>query len=214
MANREVVTKVANAVLYSDGLIRIDGVRASYPHLGRPWSQDEDEKKAFSVTSLLSKTTHKAAKDLCIKRIDQLLKENKIEKIAADRKFIRDGDLSEKTENEGMFTVSARESRRPAIRDGDNNLIVDPDEIEELLYGGCFISVLIRPWFQNHKKFGKRVNAGLVAVRFMRDGKAFGEGRIQDEDIDDMMGDVADDDDDGGSSRGRSRRDSNDDDDL
>jgi len=213
MANREVVSKVTNAVLYSDGLIRIDNVRASYPHLGRPWSQDEDQEKKFSMVGLLDKKTHKAAKDLCVKRIQELMKENKVDKIAADKKFIKDGDLSEKEENEGMWTVSARESRRPAIRDRDNNLLTDPDEIDDTLYGGCYVSMLIRPWFQNHKKFGKRVNAGLVAVRFLRDGEPFGEGRIQDEEIDDMMDDVdMDEDNDDRSSRRRSRDDDDDDD--
>lgn len=212
MAKREVVSKVSNAVLYSDGLIRIDNVRASYPHVGRSWAGEDDQEKKFSIVGLLDKKTHEAAKSLCVKRITELLKENKVEKIASDKKFIKDGDLSDKEENEGMYTVSARESRRPAVRDKENNLITDADEIEELIYGGCFVSILIRPWFQNHKKFGKRVNAGLVAVRFMRDGEAFGEGRIQDEDIDDMMSDVDEDDDDR-SSRSRRNRDDDDDDD-
>ena len=197
MANREIISKVTNAVLYSDGLIRIDNVRASYPHLDKPWSGEEGQEAKFSVVSLLDKGTHKAAKDLIVKRINEILKENKTEKIASDKKFIRDGDQMAKPECENQWVVSAREARRPSVRGSDNEVLT-PDEILDTIYAGCYISVLIRPWFQNHAKFGKRVNAGLVAVRFRRDGEPIGEGRITDDDIDDYMdGDY---DDHGGSS--------------
>lgn len=192
MANREIISKVTNAVLYSDGLIRIDNVRASYPHLDKPWSGEEGQEAKFSVVSLLDKGTHKAAKDLIVKRINEILKENKTEKIASDKKFIRDGDQMAKPECENQWVVSARESRRPSVRGSDNEVLT-PDEILDTIYAGCYISVLIRPWFQNHAKFGKRVNAGLVAVRFRRDGEPIGEGRITDDDIDDYMDDDYDD---------------------
>lgn len=192
MANREIISKVTNAVLYSDGLIRIDNVRASYPHLDKPWSGEEGQEAKFSIVSLLDKGTHKAAKDLIVKRIDEILKENKTEKIASDKKFIRDGDQMAKPECENQWVVSARETRRPSVRGSDNEVLT-PDEILDTIYAGCYISVLIRPWFQNHAKFGKRVNAGLVAVRFRRDGEPIGEGRITDDDIDDYMDDDYDD---------------------
>lgn len=191
MATREIVSRVTNAVLYSDGMIRIDNVRASYPHLDKPWAGEEGQAAKYSVVSLLDKVTHKAAKDLIVKRINEILKENKTDKIAADKKFIRDGDLSAKAEYENQWTVSAREDRRPSVRGRDNEVLT-PDEILDLIYAGCYISVLIRPWFQNHPKFGKRVNAGLVAVRFRRDGEPFGEGRISDDDLDDYMDDDGD----------------------
>jgi hypothetical protein len=192
MANREIISKVTNAVLYSDGLIRIDNVRASYPHLDKPWSGEEGQEAKFSIVSLLDKGTHKAAKDLIVKRINEILKENKTEKIASDKKFIRDGDQMAKPECENQWVVSARETRRPSVRGSDNEVLT-PDEILDTIYAGCYISVLIRPWFQNHAKFGKRVNAGLVAVRFRRDGEPIGEGRITDDDIDDYMDDDYDD---------------------
>ena len=192
MANREIISKVTNAVLYSDGLIRIDNVRASYPHLDKPWSGEEGQEAKFSIVSLLDKGTHKAAKDLIVKRINEILKENKTEKIASDKKFIRDGDQMAKPECENQWVVSARETRRPSVRGSDNEVLT-PDEILDTIYAGCYISVLIRPWFQNRAKFGKRVNAGLVAVRFRRDGEPIGEGRITDDDIDDYMDDDYDD---------------------
>jgi hypothetical protein len=39
--------------------------------------------------------------------------------------------------------------------------------------------MLIRPWVQNNEH-GKRLNAGLVGAMFVKDDKAFGQGRIDD----------------------------------
>lgn len=191
MAKREIVTKVTHGVLYNDGLIRIDMARASYPHLDRSWAKEEDQEKKFSIVGMLSKETHKAAKDLCVRRINELMKEGRIEKLGSDKKFIRDGDNSDKVEYEGHWTVSASESRRPSVR-GKNNEILTPDDILDTIYAGCYVSILLRPWLQDNK-FGKRVNAGLVAVRFMRDGEPIGEARISDDDLDDMYSDLDDD---------------------
>jgi hypothetical protein len=195
---RKAVKKVKNAVLYDDGLIRISNVRLSYPHLRKAYKGKDDKGEAkFGVKALLPKKTHKAAHDLIEDQIEAILKENKVRALADDKKFLRDGDKSDKPEDEGMWTVSARETRRPPLRDEDRE-IVDPENADEVFYGGCWGSVLIRPWWQNND-FGKRVNAGLSAVRKSRDDEPFGEGRISDEDVDEAF---EDDDDDETPSRG------------
>lgn len=212
---RKAVKKVKNAVLYDDGLIRISNVRFSYPHLRKPYKGKDDKGEAkFGITALLPKESHKAAKALIVERIDELLKENKVKALAADKKFLRDGDESDKPENEGCWTVSARETRRPALRDEDKE-IVDPENADEVFYGGAWGSVLIRPWYQNND-YGKRLNAGLSAVRKSRDDEPFGEGRISDEDVDEAFDDDDDDDEaprrsSGSGKRGRDYEDDDDD---
>jgi hypothetical protein len=185
MAKRQIVTRVSNCVLYDDGLLRVDNVRGSYPHLDRAYAVEEGDKPAFSITGLLPKDTHRAAKDLIKKRIEEIIAENKA-KVPNDKWFLTDGDKTEKPEKQGHFAISARESRRPSVR-GADKAILSTDEIVETIYGGCYVTMLIRPWFQNHKKFGKRVNAGLVAVQFVKDGESFSENRISDDDVDDML---------------------------
>ena len=184
MAKRTVVKKVQNAVLYSDGLIRIDNVRLSYPHLGKPYAGQDGGEPKYSATALLPKASHKEAKDLVIAEITRLETEAKF-KVAADKKFIRNGDDSGKPENEGMWTVSAREANAPILRDR-NNANVERVDAERVFYGGCWVNLVIRPWMQNNK-FGKRVNANLSMVQFVRDDKAFGEGRISEDDADDIL---------------------------
>jgi len=41
-------------------------------------------------------------------------------------------------------------------------------------YAGCYVNMSIRLWAQDNQ-FGKRVNAQLRAVQFVKDGEAFGD---------------------------------------
>lgn len=187
---RSAETQVTNATLYDDGCILIKNVRASYPHLDKPYAGEDGGEPKFGIVGLLDKKTHVAAKELCVKVIDKIMKENDT-KVAKDKKFIRDGDDSDKVENEGMWTVSAREARRPSVRNKDATPMTER-EVVDIIYGGCYVNILIRPWYQDNK-FGKRINAGLVAVQFVRDGEAFGDGRIDDEGVFDEVEDEDDD---------------------
>lgn len=203
--------KSAYAVLYSDGTLRIDNVRASYPHLFRPFKGKgkdgkEDKTAKYSIKLILPKSTHGPAKDLCVQRLNELLKENKLDKMASDKKFIRNGDDLAEDAYANAFVISASETKRPDLRDRDKRKLTDADE--ELLYGGCYVNALIRPWFQNHQEYGKRVNAGISAVQFAADGEPFGTGRITSKDVDDSFDDI---DDDSGSSGGGSSADDDDD---
>lgn len=190
---RQIVKKVKNAVLYDDGRIKVTGVRFSYPHLRKPYKGKTDSgEPKFSVTGLLPKATHKEAKKLIEEQIEKLMKENKVKALASDKKFLKDGDESDKAEAEGMWTISCRETKRPSLRDEDKE-IVDPENADEVFYGGCWGSILFRPWYQNND-YGKRINAGLDAVRKSRDDESFGEGRISDEDVDEAFDDDEDED--------------------
>ena len=198
MASKEkakVVRKVANAALLSNGLIRVSNVRLSYPHLDKPFKKDGDQGVAkYGVTGLLPKDTHKAAKKLIEEVIADVMKENKVKALAADKKFLRDGDESDKDEHNGHWTISAREERRPILKEMDSEgdlTLVEPEDAKETFYGGCWGSLLIRPWFQNNK-YGKRVNAGLTAVTKKADDEAFGEGRISEEEVDEALDDEDD----------------------
>lgn len=198
MATREIVQKVSNAVEYSDGTIRIDNVRLSYPHLDKPYSGQNDKGEQgvakYGLVGMLPKATHTAAKDLVKKVIQDLLKKNDA-KVGVNKWFLQNGDDSGKADYEGHFTVSARESRRPSVRNRDGSAMSDK-EVADTIYGGCWGSILIRPWYQDGVKVGKgygqRVNAGLVAVQFVKDGETFGEGRIDDEGVFDAVDDSDD----------------------
>lgn len=204
--------RVKNGVLYTNGMIRIDNVRCSFPHLEKPFAGKGDDgkegKPKYGIVGMLPKATHKEAKDLIVQAIEKLLKDsgkgNEPIKVAADKKFIRNGDDQERIEYAEHWTVSAREERRPSVRNQRGELVLEPEKIADMVYGGCYVNILIRPWYQDGQKvgkgYGKRVNAGLVGVQFARDGEPFGEGRIDDSDawdtVDDGGDGMSDDDDD------------------
>lgn len=200
-AKKKVVKKrVQNGVLYTDGTIRIDNVRFSHPHIDKPYKGKNDADTAvpkYSVTGLIDKKTHReVVTQLIVPRINELLKENKVERLAKDKKFCRDGDDGDKKEALGHYTVSARDDRRPAVRGASKEKISDPTVIRDLFQGGHWGTILIRPWFQKND-FGTRVNAGLSAIQFVRRDETFGEGGVTDEEVDDVF-EEHDDEDNGG----------------
>lgn len=200
---RTLVKEVPFAKLYSDGTIFFEGLRCSYPHVLTKYKGDDDDAKAkHSIVLLLpKKKSYRPAREMVIDRINELMKENRVKNLKADNKFLRDGDLSAKEENEGNWTVNASESKKVIARDNKRDpktgkprmlkVGVDDDRI----YGGCFVNALIRPWFMNNK-YGKKVNAGLVAVQFAKDGEPFGQNRISEDEVDEEMDNYAEDDED------------------
>lgn len=201
----KVVQKVKNGALMSDGSIRISNVRFSYPHVVTPFVNENDEgvkTKRFKVQAMLGKKTHKEILEVIKERFAEILKENKVKAIPADKKFLSDGDESGKDEQEGFWLVSASEKTRPTLRkwedDDKTSVLLDPeeeDDLDGLFYGGAWGSVWINPWWQDHKKYGKRINANLRSIMFKKHGEPFGQGRVSEEDTETAFDD--DDDDDG-----------------
>ena len=202
---RTIVESVPNAVRYSDGTILLKNVRLSYPWLFTAQENKADDgtlTKSYSVTGLMPKETHEDAKKMLVRAINALLlehnktKQNPKGSIPSDKKFCRDGDPKDeddagKPENAGMWVVATRESKKPILLDkfkdpatGKPRRLTDADK--EKLYGGCWGNILIRPWFQDNK-YGKRVNAGISVVQFVKNDTPFGTGRISDDDVDDTF---------------------------
>lgn len=189
MSELTVKKRGTNYVLYNEGAIRIDDCRASYPHLAKPYAgknsspDDKNKTPKFSIIGMMSKKTHVEAKDALKALIDDMLKANEVSALSPDRKFLRNGDEHEEEVRHGTWTISAAESRRPYVRNRQG-ILVDQADIESLIYPGCYVNILIRPWYQNGTTvgagYGKRVNAGLVGVQFNRAGDRIGEGVIDD----------------------------------
>lgn len=182
-------------VKYDDGHIRIDNVRLSYPHLETPQESDDGSKK-FAASFIMNKETHGEVYEFIKKECEKLAREAKV-KVPSGKYAVKDGDeeFPDKPEYENSYSFTAREKRRPVCRDVDK-VELDADEIAETLYAGCYVSVLIRLWVQDNK-YGKRVNANLKSVKFIKDGEPFGEAPIDDTEVwddEDEWGDDEDDD--------------------
>lgn len=195
MAQREVLKKVKNAILYDDGRIRIDNVRFSYPHLAKPYSGEDGSEPKYGIVGIMPKETHAAAKELIDEHNESLLKDAKIKGLPSDKKYCRDGDDSGKEEYADAWTVSAREAanRPPSLRNASKQK-VEREDADAVFQPGYWGSILIRPWVQNNK-YGKRINAGLDAVQFVKKDEVFAQGRLTDDDVDDAFDSFDDDDD-------------------
>lgn len=189
----EKLKTVANAILFEGDVIKLLNVRASYPHLDKPYKGDDsDGKAAYSISGLLPKETHRDAAKLVSEAIADFCTREKF-KVARDRRCIKDGAGSGKDEQENTWVVSARETKAPTVRDRTGKKIDDKDAINEAIYAGCRVDIIIRLWKQDNK-WGKRVNANLISVAFRGDDEPFGEGRVTDDnywDEDDFDGDGA-----------------------
>lgn len=178
--------------------IRVDNVRLSFPKLAQPEPETDDQgqprldkngkqKKSFSGVFMAPKATHEAAKNMCKEIIEKLQRVNET-KVAADKKFITDGDGSSREEYEGHYIISARETKRPPVRRRNGDLVLDVDEIESLLPAGIIVNVLLRPWYysgsskNSTKTYPKRISCGLAGVQYNSDdGTRFASGATIDE---------------------------------
>jgi hypothetical protein len=95
---------------------------------------------------------------------------------AQDRLCLHRGDVSKPGEDayKGLLYVSANGKKRPTIIDGDRSPLVESDGRP---YSGCFVNAVIDVWAQD-SSWGKRINAQLAGVQFLRHGEAFGGGRV------------------------------------
>lgn len=194
---REVVTEVPHATLYTDDSIMVKEVRLSYPHLRKPYSPGGK----YTACGLMPKTPeYRAARKLIHEEIQRVVREqlatkgNPSPEIPDANKFLRDGDLhKDKPEYLGHWTINAGEKDPPFLRGRGRDpvtggaKVISDEEASRVFYPGCWVNMLIKPWFQDHSTGGKKVNANLIAVQFARDDTPFGTGRINADDVDATM---------------------------
>lgn len=90
---------------------------------------------------------------------------------------------------EGCYYVQASDAAKPTVVDRDRTQL---DSTSGRPYAGCYVNVVLDIWPQDNK-YGKRINAALKAVQFVKDGDAFGGSAPVAPDVFDDLGDGADD---------------------
>ena len=175
--------------------ILLKDVRLAFPNLWKASAPKGGGEEAFSASFILPKT-HKQ-----LPEIRKALSELAIEKWGAKglatyktlestgKTCLHDGDSKAEYEGfEGNFFISSRAKVRPSVFDGQRQELTQADGKP---YSGCYVNASIELWAQDNS-FGKRINAQLRGVQFLRDGDAFaGGGQPADADEFDELG-VAD----------------------
>ena len=158
----------------------LKNVRLSFPSIFKKAEFDGNVGK-FEATFLIDKADEKT-KAMLDDAIAAAIAEAKV-KVPSDKRCLKDGDESEYDGYEAHWSFKAASSKRPTVIDRDKTPVVEEDE---KLYAGCYVNAVVDLWIQNNK-FGKRVNANLYGVQFVKDGEPFGLGATDvSEDFDDL----------------------------
>lgn len=190
--------------LFTDGknkVIKFLDVRISFPACGEQKedeNEDGEKTKSWQVTPMLQKGKHDEAKAVWDEVVKELCAANPVKdkttgqerpvKIAPENNAMKNGDEKDRPEYEGHWIVAASEKRiHPSVRTAQGDLLMNDSEIDKAFYGGCYANVMVRPWYfggttknKPGKTFPKRICAGFTGIQFLREGDAFGEGRIDD----------------------------------
>jgi len=151
--------------------IKISNARLSFPNIFHTSVFGGEDTGKFDATFLLDKKEH-AEIIKTIKVYMQLLADEKFKgKLPPDDKIcLRDGDETERPEQQGMMVIKANSKRRPLVINRDKSPITEDDN---LIYAGCRVNAIISLWAQNNQ-FGKRINASLEGVQFCAHDEPFG----------------------------------------
>lgn len=157
--------------------VKLENVRLAFPQLFTPKAFGEDgSDPAYGGSFILAKN-HPAVK-LINEAIETVAKEKWDDKAkdivkqlrAADKICLHDGDLKPDYDGfPGNFFVASRNKARPLIVNRDKSPLTAEDGKP---YAGCYVNATVDIWAQANK-FGKRINATLSGVQFLKDGDAF-----------------------------------------
>lgn len=177
--------------------VTLNNVRLAFPALweAKVIGSDPKAKPKFGAAFLFAPDSeaHKALKKAeseCAKekwgaKADAVLKSA----AAAGKAFIKDGDSKAEYDGyEGNMFINANNAQRPTVVDRDRSQLTESDGKP---YAGCYVNVILDVWAQDNS-WGKRVNASLKGVQFLKDGDAFAGGGVAGEDDFEDMGDGAD----------------------
>lgn len=173
----------------------LKNVRLAFPQLWTPTQVNGEGKPAFSAAFLLTpghpdiETMKKAIREVAIGKWGAKAQDILKALIAGDKVCLHNGDLKSNYDGfAGNQYVSARSYVRPLVIGQDRSPLAEEDGKP---YAGCYVNAQVALWAQQNN-YGKRVNAQLRGVQFLRDGDAFGGGSVAKPDEFDTVDDSAD----------------------
>lgn len=180
-----------------DNVIMLKNVRAAFLQVWEPTQVKPGEGKAAFSGTFLMPPEHPDIQTIraaitAVATAEWKDKASDILKglIAGDKVCLHNGDTKAQYDGfAGNLFVSARSPSRPLIIAQDRSILVETDGKP---YSGCFVNAQIAVWAQDNG-YGKRVNAQLRGVQFLRDGDAFGGGAVaQADEFEEVVGEDAD----------------------
>lgn len=162
--------------------VKISNVRGAFLHLFEAKTVGGEGDPRYSGAFIIEPGSANAkalaaalvavAKDKWGAKADGILKDLKSKGRVCYREepLSKDGEVYDGFE--GMHSLNAANKARPLVLDRLKEPLTAADGKP---YGGCYVNASIEVWAQDNQ-YGKRVNATLKGVQFVRDGDAFGGG--------------------------------------
>ena len=159
--------------------IMLRDVRLAFPSIWKATAPKSGGELAFSASFLIP-PNHKQVAEIkaAFKKLAQEKWTNKADAVlkaleAADKTCLHNGDAKADYEGfTGNLYISARSKTRPGVYDQQRNAL---EEADGKPYSGCYVNASLEFWAQDNN-YGKRINAQLRGVQFLRDGDAFAGG--------------------------------------
>lgn len=157
--------------------VKLDSVRLAFPQLFEPRAFGEEGSdpaygasfifpKEHPAFKLINEAINAVAVEKWEKKAAEILKQLR----TADKICLHDGDAKpDYVGFAGNFFIASRNKARPLIIDRDKSPLT---ALDGKPYAGCYVNATVDVWAQANK-FGKRVNATLSGVQFLKDGDAF-----------------------------------------
>ncbi len=161
--------------------VQLKNVRLTFPQLFEAKQVNGQGEPKFSAAFLIPKNhpqlgeiataIKESASGKWGAKADDELKKLK----AADRLPVHDGDAKSDYEGyAGNLFVNASNKIRPLVIDGGRAPLTASDGKP---YSGCYVNAIMEFWAQDNQ-FGKRVNASLLGVQFVKDGERLAGGAV------------------------------------
>ena len=168
-------------------VIALKNVRLSFARLFKPKAFQEGQDPRYEATFLLdpSNADHAATISTIRAQAKKMIEDGGYD--AEDFKLcFGKGDKKKYDGYKGMIYVSTNNRTRPTVVTRNRTPVQEGEP--EAPYSGCYVNGSITLWLQDNK-FGKRINANLRAVQFVKDGPAFGVQPVDPEEEFEALGD-------------------------
>lgn len=163
--------------------VRLEDVRLAFPALFEPQAVGDGE-PAYGARFIIDPAQKKLVRQLD-EAVEQAAKDKWGEKAPGIlSKILKDGKSAFLKEDycnkngdpydgfEDMFALGTRSQTRPLVIDQKKQPLTKNDGKP---YAGCYVNAIVEVWAQDNG-YGRRINAQLKGVQFVRDGAAFGGG--------------------------------------
>ena len=161
--------------------VQLRDVRLTFPNLFEPKAVNGQGEPKFSASFLfprnhpqvgeIAKAVQEAATAKWGEKAPAMLQQLK----AADKLPVHDGDAKSDYDGyAGNLFINASNKVRPLVIDGNRAPLTAADGKP---YSGCYVNAIVAIWAQDNQ-FGKRVNASLLGVQFVRDGERLAGGAV------------------------------------